>query len=116
MEQTPFLDKIREVERDSKSFEVALRTAFLKNTSNNHIPIQRVNRECDILKQKVRDLLAVQTAHTGDLFKRDGVVATAQWLIHKFEHVKDVWIPLNWDVFILYANAHTLRSPKNDKK
>lgn len=116
MESSEFLDKIHEVEKGAKSFEAALRTAFLKNTPNNHIPIQRVNRECDVLKQKVRELLAIKTAHTGELFKRDGVVTTAQWLIQKFEHVKDIWIPLTGDVFILYANAHLLKSQKNDKK
>lgn len=110
MEQTPFLEKIHDVEKHTKAFEVSLRTAFLKKNPNNHISIQRVNNECENLKRKVRDLLSVHTMQTWELFKRDSVVTSAQSLIQKFENVKDRGIPLVWDVLYLYGSAHLFKN------
>lgn len=116
MEQTPLLNKIREVEKDTKSFEASLHWAFLKGHADSHIAIQNVNIECQRLQWRIREVLSIKTTNTRECAIREAVVSTALTNIRVFETVRNSWIPLNWNVFELYGKVQMLKNKKNDKK
>lgn len=100
-----FLQETHEIERLTRSFEISLRTSFCAANPQNHVTIQRVNLECERLKNKVKKILEAQMIPTWKRFKLNQVTESAMFYINKFEEAKAVWIILDGDIIMKLAQS-----------
>lgn len=93
-----FIKDSNEIESLTKDFIISLRTSFSSNNPQNYITIQRVNIECEVLKNKVRKILNTQMLPQNKKLKAQQLAESAMFYIQKFEQAKERWILLDGDI------------------
>ncbi len=75
--------ELKDIAEKTRQFEASLRTSFNAKNPNNHTTIQRVNAQCSILKQKVREV--INGILPNDYCRVRSTIETANFYIGKYE-------------------------------